>query len=200
MFKNTLDNKPLYKNSDDIEFRDLTQTIFEMQNKNFVKYDVYRVPKEYRMRPDLIAKSVYNDTQFTEIILKFNGISNPFSINEGDIILIPDLDSATKKIRITGDGTKYNKDEELRKSYKYIDPLKAPKKGEKLVNFNNRNFGQVVEGAENALPPNFAPEGTSQITYRDGRVFFGAGVNTCLKNGITSGEFLSSINKNKKSK
>jgi len=194
MFTNTIDNKPIFKRPDGIELKDLTQSIFSYDKKKYIKYDVYRVPREYRMRPDLIAKAVYNNTDYTEIILKFNGISNPFSMDEGDIILIPDLDSAISTLKDTVEGTSYDKDAELRKSYKYIDPLKIPKKSDNLSKFINR---QIVNTNDGALPPNIAEEGVSQITYRDGRVYFGEGVETCLKNGISAGEFLTSVIKNK---
>ena len=86
MFKYSVDNKPFFTIPDGEKVRDLTQTIFELKNRNYVAYNVYKVPKEYRMRPDLISKSVYNDSAYAEIILKYNGISNPFSINQGDVI------------------------------------------------------------------------------------------------------------------
>ena len=40
-------------------------------------------------RPDLIALKYYSTDTMLDILLKFNGISNPFSINEGDILFIP---------------------------------------------------------------------------------------------------------------
>ena len=40
-------------------------------------------------RPDLIALKYYGNHADTDLILKFNGISNPFSMSEGDVIDIP---------------------------------------------------------------------------------------------------------------
>lgn len=194
MFTNTLDNKPLFTKPDGVEIKDLTQSIFDLKTNNYIEYEAYRVPKEYAMRPDLISQAVYNNSQYTEIILKYNGISNPFAINEGDIILIPNLNSAQEKIKISGVSGGSTPADELRKSYKYIDPLKAPKKGEEAKKFDDR---QIVDVKDGALPPNLAEEGTSQITYRDGRVYFGEGTETCLKSGISQGEFLTSVIKNK---
>lgn len=194
MFKNSLDNKPIFTRTDGIKIKDLTQSMFDLKANNYTKYDVYKIPKEFVMRPDLISKSVYNDSAYAEFILKYNGISNPFTINEGDIILIPDLDSAREKLKNFTSGTESDKADQLRKSYKYIDPLKTPKKGEALTKFDAR---QIVNTTEGSLPPNLAAEGTSQITYRDGRVYFGEGTETCLKSGISQGEFLTSIIKNK---
>ena len=40
-------------------------------------------------RPDLIALEHYNDDSMTDIILKFNGISDPFSLMPGEELQIP---------------------------------------------------------------------------------------------------------------
>jgi hypothetical protein len=193
MFKRSIDDKPFFVRPDGEKIRDLTQSIFELKNRNYVAYNVYRIPKEYAMRPDLISKSVYNNSLYAEIILKYNGISNPFSIDEGDVILIPDLDSAQQKFKISGVGTEADKAKKIRDSYKYIDPLKRPAKSENLKKFDERQ----VNIPENSLPPNIAEEGTSQITKRGGRVYFGEGVETCLQNGMSASEFLTTVIKNR---
>ena len=197
MFNSSIDTKPHFTRPDGIVIRDLTQSMFELKTNDYVAYNVFRVPKEYRMRPDLISKSVFNNSLYAEIILKYNGISNPFTIDEGDIILIPDLDSAKGKIKSAGVNEADDKANKIRNSYKYIDPLKRPKKADKeqLKKFNDR---QIVDVTEGSLPPNFAKEGTSQVTYRNGRVYFGEGVETCLKNGMSTSEFLTNVIKNRK--
>jgi len=195
MFVNSIDKKPFFTRPDGEILRDLTQTMFELKNRNYTSYEVYRVPEEYVMRPDLISKSVYNNSLYAEIILKYNGISNPFSIDAGDIILIPNLDAVKNNIKSPSKSIAESNADKLRKSYKYIDPIKYPKKSKELRNFDSR---QIIQAKDGALPPNIAEEGTSQVTYRNGRVYFGEGVETCLKNGMTSSEFLTSIIKNKK--
>lgn len=40
-------------------------------------------------RPDLISLKFFGDHSYTDLILKFNGISNPFSMSEGDVVEIP---------------------------------------------------------------------------------------------------------------
>ena len=96
MFVNSIDTKEFFIRPDGEKIRDLTQTMFELKSKNYISYNVYKVPKDYVMRADLISKSVYNNSLYAEIILKYNGISNPYSIDEGDVILIPDLNSSNR--------------------------------------------------------------------------------------------------------
>jgi len=191
MFQFSVDNKPFFTRPDGEKIRDLTQSIFDLKNRNYVAYNVYRVPKEYAMRPDLISKSVYNNSMYAEVILKYNGISNPFSINEGDIILIPDLDSAKQKFKTPGVGSEIDRAQKIRDSYKYIDPLKKPVKTDNLMKFDER---QIPNGA---LPPNISEEGASPIIRRGGRVYFGEGVETCLKSGMSASEFLTTVINNR---
>lgn len=192
MFTNSLDKKPNFTTPNNVKIKDLTYSMFDLAALNYISYNVYKVPREYEMRPDLIAGSVYNNSVYAELILKFNGISNPFSIKEGDYILIPDLNSITA-IVAKPSGTDTDGAKAIRNSYKYIDPVKIPKSDS---TFQNR---QLVGGAkEGALPPNISKEGEPQITYRNGRVYFGEGVDTCLTNGMTSSEFLTTVIKSKR--
>lgn len=47
------------------------------------------------MRIDILSEYFYKNVNYGEFILKFNGISNPFSIEVGDILFIPELISFT---------------------------------------------------------------------------------------------------------
>lgn len=47
------------------------------------------------MRIDILSEYFYKNTNYGDFILKFNGISNPFSIEVGDILFIPELISFT---------------------------------------------------------------------------------------------------------
>ena len=195
MFVNSIDTKPFFVSSLGGEkVRDLTQTMFKLKENNYIKYNVYRVPKDYVMRPDLISKSVYNNSIYAEIILKYNGISNPFSIDEGDIILIPDLGSAKDKIKTESVSDDESEAQKIRNTYKYLDPLKKPKKGDQLKKFDER---QIVDTPVESLPPNITEEDTPQVRYARGRVFFGEGAESCLKNGMTKSELLTNVIKNR---
>ena len=201
MFLNSLDRKPLFKKPDGLIIRDITQSMFNFGAENFVSISVYRIPSDYQMRPDLISQSVYNNTLYAEYILKYNGISNPFSIDEGDIIVIPDLRSAKESTKNLTDDAEASDAKRIRNSYKYIDPTKAPKRDEDVESFDRRSLSKKKDQlADGALPPNMAQEGDKGITYRNGRVFFGENVaeSACLKNGMSSSEFLTKVIKSKK--
>jgi hypothetical protein len=195
MFTNTLDNKPLLKKDDGETIRDLTQTIFNLSTMSGVDFTIYKIPKDFEMRADLISQAVYNNTDYAEFILKYNGISNPFTINYNDIILVPNLEQANAQTRQTTTYGEGINSRIIRNTYKYIDPTKIPKKDPIVNEYNNREFRDPDKLTEGSLPPNITKEGENNITYRNGRVYFGENIgnSACLTNGMTSSEFLTKV-------
>ena len=51
--------------------------------------DIIIVNKHYIARPDLISLAVYGSDEYADLICKYNGISNPFELNENDVIVLP---------------------------------------------------------------------------------------------------------------
>ena len=58
-------------------------------NKKF-DFSLFEVTREYIARPDLISYDAYGDTMFADVICKINGISNPFELNEGMFLILPE--------------------------------------------------------------------------------------------------------------
>lgn len=50
---------------------------------------ILTVEKEYIARPDLISLALYGTDKYADVICKVNGISNPFELNEGMILICP---------------------------------------------------------------------------------------------------------------
>lgn len=76
----------------------LKEEIYNFLDTTFVipdefDFKIIQVTEDYIARPDLISIAAYGDSDFTDIICKINGISNPFELNEGDILVIPSYDS-----------------------------------------------------------------------------------------------------------
>lgn len=93
-----LNKKPtLLSNSND-EFIDLSQPTYNI--KNTVHGEILVVNKYYIARPDLISLAVYGDDKYADIICKINGISNPFELNENDILFIPNIDELTELTKL----------------------------------------------------------------------------------------------------
>lgn len=43
----------------------------------------------YVGRPDLLCDDLYGDEDYADILMKLNGISNPYELNEGMLLLVP---------------------------------------------------------------------------------------------------------------
>ena len=83
-----------------ITLLDLSECNFELK---FATLDDVKIAKvlildeTFEGRPDLLQyKASYNIVNALDIILKYNDITNPFSIKSGDVVIVPDLEDAKK--------------------------------------------------------------------------------------------------------
>tara|TARA_B110000240_G_scaffold194882_1_gene243353 strand:+ start:6925 stop:7728 length:804 start_codon:yes stop_codon:yes gene_type:complete len=68
----------------------LAQPTMMFRNRDAVEIIAYHIVKDDEaVRPDLIALEHYRDDSKTDIILKWNGISDPFSLLPGEVLEIP---------------------------------------------------------------------------------------------------------------
>jgi hypothetical protein len=56
------------------------------------RFSLFEIDVESEFRPLQISMLNYNGNAYWDLILKFNGISNPFDIQIGDVLIIPDKD------------------------------------------------------------------------------------------------------------
>lgn len=70
-----------------INLNDIT---FIIPNK--YDYEILEVSEKYVARPDILSYDIYGDTLYADLICKLNGISNPFELNKGMILIIPSPD------------------------------------------------------------------------------------------------------------
>lgn len=85
----TLENKAMLKNSymGETAMDLLTLTYYEPTEYEYI---LFKVPAEFIARPDLISLDQYGTTEYVDVICKVNGISNPFELNEGMVLAIPE--------------------------------------------------------------------------------------------------------------
>lgn len=182
MLEHVLDNKKII-NKDNNTLVDLTSSIFTYEKGSRIVLSVYKVPDYMKMRMDLISLAAYGTDEHTDLLMKYNSISNPFIINTDDIIFVPSLDTIESNLV---EPIVYNDTaNKIRNYHRYIDKTKAPKTvGSEN---NNINIPKNIEYVE----ANLAPENKSSITLRNGRIYFGDDANVeCSVNGITSSDFL----------
>jgi hypothetical protein len=123
------------------------------------------VISEYEtMRPDLIADRVYASQDNWDALLKFNGISNPFSLNQGEILLSPSPTELSKMISppktVSEKGT-----EPAKKNEEAVIKPKTVKDKQRLDSIRTK-VSEVV-------PPNVNLSGVQNVKVVNGRVILG---------------------------
>jgi len=86
----TLSFKPQIIKNEKETYLDLLAPVYKTDFSPSGK--VIIVNQYYVARPDLISLAIYGDDKYGDIICKLNGISNPFELNENDILFIPSID------------------------------------------------------------------------------------------------------------
>ena len=56
------------------------------------QYEIIEITERYIARPDILSYDVYGDTLYSDLLCKLNGISNPFELNKGMLVIIPSPD------------------------------------------------------------------------------------------------------------
>lgn len=128
-------------------------------------FATYRVDERTAGRIDLIALACYSDASYADYILKYNNISNPFSINTGDILLIPDKDVvlAPWKNKPAIKNAEVNAVKE-----KFLNTKRLSVKDQKRIEYLLRKAAEYQNGATEMLPPNVLKTGKTNISISNG--------------------------------
>jgi len=105
-------------------------------------------------KPHLISRKVYGSENYSDIILSFNGISNPLSVEYGITLYIPDLQFCLNNIN--SNKLKNKKQNESKKLFQ-----------KRLSDNQLKEINAIIEVGEPRLP-NMVAEGAEQITFVDG--------------------------------
>ena len=196
MFSRSLDRKKTYT-FDGIEVVDLSESIFDPKKAMTQICTPYKVSKELEMRPDLVSKYLYGSTDYTEMLLKYSLINNPFSIERGDLIFAASLSNIYNPVKDTEMDTTGAFDA-VKNYHKYIDKNKVPDKA------GSDNVTQKIEKSPSEA--NISKKGDSGLTVKNGKIYFGAideqlvpvddALIECATDGTTLGEFLNTTIKN----
>jgi len=121
------------------------------------------------MRPDLAAMALYSDQNLLDLLLKYNGVSNPFSLYEGQVLYAPNRDDLLailkKPVKIEDIGDVEIEDVESI----FIEPRNEQDK-KRLDLLKKQNRGKEV------LPSNVNKKGDKNIKIKDGKLVFGEDV------------------------
>jgi hypothetical protein len=166
-----LRRKRTYLKSARERITDFIHSTFKFVDNKSGSGGIIGVAENESMRPDLVADRVYGDQSKWDVILKYNGISNPFSIQTGDLMFaIPfsAIEASYKNPRIL--------QERGEKAEGEFSPILDPKTKKDRDRLNNlqKKVGEVV-------PPNVNRTGDTNVKVKDGRVIFGEDVTSVNK-------------------
>lgn len=170
-----LERKPLATTKDGEKYVDLTAPSMRYSYDPYLE-DFCVVNEQTQMRPDLLSRTAYGSTDFWDILLKYNGVSNPFSLNNNDFMLIPSLNDMQDQL--APDSAQNAIAESVRNQY--VDVSKKSKVDPKLANIQKKRIDALQKKAKNFktpstsnLPPNLAEAGDKEIVIENGRITFG---------------------------
>jgi hypothetical protein len=195
-FRLTQDSKPFVKDGNGEEIVDFIQKDVVVSTEGYAPtvIDYFIVGADDEMRIDVITQKMYGYLDNVEAVLKFNEITNPFAIEEGDFLYTFDVPSMIRNLR-PGNSVN-NEREDIRDQY--ITPEKKSNVDPALRDFDKRNTPR--KGNQVALPPNYAAFGDTELQVRNGKIVFGPNVTKidedCDK-PLSKSEFISRLIKNR---
>ena len=167
--------KKLFKKTNGDEVIDLTRRSVSFNGVREGQGRTYVVEEEAVMRGDLIAKIAYQTRSFLCLLLKYNLISNPFSIDLNDTLKIPDstvLSSLKKEaVNINGSNENWTTSTRKKKRVSFITPKTKQDK-------NRLDYLQQVYGTQ-VVPPNVAKDTSVKVV--GGKIVFGTDVTSVKK-------------------
>lgn len=94
----TIKNKRVITNNDGSKQLDLSESVIDYRIDLIPLYPMV-VTKEQAGKPWLISKAAYGTVNLFDLLMYFNGYSNPYSVDEGDKITIFDQQSMLKNVK-----------------------------------------------------------------------------------------------------
>ena len=162
-------------------------TLFYVEGEDIGEFKYYIVEKEEEMRPDLISEKFYGQAGFTDLICKYNNLYNPFSLEAGQLIKIPNVPQLYYRAngepdQILDKGSISAPPNFVKKSAK--DPKRIAYLSD-LANKGNTAAQNTSELGAAALPPNFNRPDQQNIKTENGLIIFGgditsAGISTTV--------------------
>jgi hypothetical protein len=142
-----------------------------MISRNVRMIKMHYVNQSQQMRPDLISFMYYGTSQFIDIILKANGISNPFCIKEGMFLMIPERSSTLSQYKPIKKNLKPRTNFDKVKRVTPVDKKRLEFLAGKSSTKNN--------GSSENLPPNMLKTGQKAKDVKTTSILLGAhlGVN-----------------------
>lgn len=152
------------KSADETKYILAQPTMIFTQNRANVVYREHVVREDEVTRPDLIALEYYGGEDHVDYLLKWNGISDPFSLQPGDVLEIPPAGlpiSTLERPAAFEDNPIKNQ---------FIQGKRLQEKDKRRLDALKKKYNK-----ETLLPPNVIPVGKKNYKFdKEGNIIFGA--------------------------
>lgn len=128
----------------------------------------FTVTEDYIGRIDLISREIYGTESYADYILKYNGISNPFSIGEGDVLLLPSKEASIVNWKKPVNPAGAAESDVVRD--KFLQTKRLPVEDQKRIEYLKRKAAQYPNAAAELLPPNVLKTGQTNLVIQDGTI------------------------------
>lgn len=140
-----------------------TMVFGNRENVTIIQY--HTVLDDEATRPDLIAIEYYGNASKLDLILKWNGISDPFALNPGEVIEIPHGETPffTVERPLSGEDNPIKN--------QFVQSKRLSQKDQRRIDALKKKYNK-----ETLLPPNVIPVGKKNYEFDGELVRFGAQV------------------------
>lgn len=163
----TLSNKETFTKLDGSIVVDLIRRAVSFLGVKSGSGKAFIVDEDTAMRADLISNHFYQNSDYCDLLLKYNGYSNPFSLNAGDIIKVP----SSEILSVFGGKQKLDDIGRARKKTANVIFIPTSKQDKKRVEYLLKK-----SGASAPVPPNYAID--KSVKLENGKIIFGSDVTT----------------------
>jgi len=151
---------------------DLTAPSFKYVSEYGIK-SIHYVAFDQAGRVDLVSDQYFGTTEYVDAICIINNIFNPFSIQEGDLLIIPNL----KNPQLF-----YSRPKTIQKpdsvQSQYIETNRQSEKDQSRIQRLIQKAKNKKNGVKSPLPPNVLQPGENVKEFAKGKIKLGTNLNT----------------------
>jgi hypothetical protein len=120
-------------------------------------------------RIDKISEIYFGNGEYIDAICVVNNIFNPFSIQEGDVIFIPNLNRPDLVYQRPNPASRPTTPQQ-----QYIDTSRQSEKDQSRIQRLAKKAQESPAGVKTPLPPNMLQPGSAAKVYEGGEILLGA--------------------------
>jgi len=153
-------------------YYDLTAPSFIYDSELGVKA-LHYVKLDQIGRIDKISQIYFGSGEFIDAICVVNNIFNPFSVNEGDVLVIPNLSRQDLVYLRPNPASRPNTTQEA-----YVDTGRQSEKDQSRIQRLIEKAKSSKSGVSQPMPPNMLQPGQETKAYEGGKIKLGTNLNS----------------------